>query len=54
MRHTYANARLIRNENVHKVANNLGHADAAMMLRVYGRWIPEFEDQQLSQKLVNS
>jgi len=53
MRHTYASARLSRGDNIHKVANNLGHADATMVLRVYGKWIAEYEEEQLEKKAVN-
>ena len=45
IRHTYASARLSRGDNVHKVANHLGHTDATMVLRVYGKWIAEYEDE---------
>lgn len=40
-RHTYASTMLSRGENILKVAKQLGHKDWSMLVRVYGRWIPE-------------
>ncbi|MFB0936677.1 MAG: tyrosine-type recombinase/integrase, partial [Propionivibrio sp.] len=39
-RHTYASMMLSAGENVMYVANQMGHADWSMLVRVYGHWIP--------------
>jgi integrase len=51
IRHTYASACLSRGDNVHKVAKQLGHTDATMVLRVYGKFIAQYEDEHL--KVIN-
>jgi len=40
-RHTYASTLLSAGENPMWVAQQMGHKDWSMIIRVYGRWIPE-------------
>ena len=40
-RHTYASMMLTAGENPVWVATQMGHRDWSMIIRVYGRWIPE-------------
>lgn len=47
IRHTYASALLSKGINVHKLAKQLGHTDATMVLRVYGKFIAQYEDEML-------
>lgn len=42
-RHTYASHLLSGGENPYFVARQLGHANVAMVMRVYGRWIAQGE-----------
>ena len=30
-------------ENIHWLATQMGHRDATMILRTYGRWIPDVD-----------
>ena len=41
MRHTYASLLCSAGENVHWIANQMGHSDTTMVGRVYGKWIPD-------------
>lgn len=41
LRHTYASLALSAGENVHWVARQMGHANALMVLKVYGKWMPD-------------
>lgn len=45
LRHTYASMMLSARENPMWVAQQMGHEDWAMIRRVYGRWIPDFEKE---------
>lgn len=40
-RHTYASMMLSAGENPVWVAQQMGHTNFSMLIRVYGRWIPE-------------
>ncbi len=44
MRHTYASTLLSNGENVMWVASQMGHANAEMILKRYGKWIPKKND----------
>ncbi len=44
-RHTYASMMLSAGENPVWVASQMGHRDWSMIIRVYGRWIPEVDPQ---------
>lgn len=50
-RHTYASNLLSTGENPMWVAQQMGHADWAMLRKVYGRWIPEV-DASAGQKVM--
>lgn len=41
MRHTYASLLCSAGENLHWIANQMGHSDTSMVGRVYGKWIPD-------------
>ena len=41
MRHTYASLLCSAGENLHWIANQMGHSDTTMVGRVYGKWIPD-------------
>jgi len=41
MRHTYASTLLSAGEPILYVANQLGHKDWSMVVKVYGRWLPQ-------------
>lgn len=41
MRHTFASLMCSAGENVHWIANQMGHSDTTMVARNYGKWIPE-------------
>jgi len=43
MRHTYASTMLSAGENPVWVAGQMGHKDWVMIVRTYGRWIPEVD-----------
>ena len=40
-RHTYASMMLSKGENIMWVSKQLGHVDVEMVMRSYGRWIPD-------------
>lgn len=40
-RHTYASTMLSNGENMLWVAEQMGHRDTEMVMRVYGKWIPD-------------
>lgn len=44
-RHTYASMMLSAGENPLYVAQQMGHADWSMLVRVYGRWMPSATNQ---------
>ena len=44
-RHTYASMMLSAGENLHWVANQMGHKTIEMVMRHYGRWIPDKREQ---------
>lgn len=50
-RHTYASMLLSAGENPMWVAQQMGHADWAMIRKVYGRWIPE-ADNTVGSKVI--
>lgn len=41
MRHSYASMLLSNGENIMWVASQLGHVDTEMVIKKYGRWIPQ-------------
>ena len=43
LRHTYASTLLSSGENIHWLAKQMGHRDATMILRTYGKWIPDVD-----------
>lgn len=43
LRHTFASTMISAGENIHWVASQLGHKDVSMVLRTYGKWIPEVD-----------
>lgn len=43
LRHTFASWALSSGENPLWVARQMGHKDVSMVLRVYGRYIPEMD-----------
>jgi len=52
-RHTYASMMLSAGENPVWVASQMGHRDWSMIIRVYGRWIPEV-DPRAGEKAVQA
>ena len=40
-RHTYASMLLSKGENMLWVANQMGHADTEMVMKKYGKWLPQ-------------
>lgn len=52
MRHTYASMMLSAGEHPMWVAQQMGHKDWAMIIRVYGRWMPS-ADTTAGSKAVN-
>ena len=55
MRHTYASTLLSAGENPMWVASQMGHKDWSMIIRTYGRWIPEVDPtagQRVIEKLT--
>ena len=44
-RHTYASMMLSAGENIMYVAQQMGHADWSMLVKVYGQWIPSSSGQ---------
>lgn len=40
-RHTYASMMLSGGENIMWVANQMGHVDTQMVIKTYGKWIPD-------------
>ena len=40
-RHTYASMMLSGGENIMWVASQMGHVDTEMVMRTYGKWIPD-------------
>lgn len=40
-RHTYASMMLSQGENIMWVSKQLGHVDVEMVMKTYGRWIPD-------------
>lgn len=45
MRHTYASTLLSKGENTLWVSTQMGHVDTDMIIKRYGRWIPNNEDK---------
>lgn len=43
LRHTYASTMLSSGENIHWLARQMGHRDATMILRTYGKWLPDVD-----------
>lgn len=44
-RHTYASMMLSQGENIMWVSKQLGHVDVEMVIKTYGRWIPDNSSQ---------
>jgi integrase len=44
-RHTYASMMLSQSENIMWVSKQLGHVDVEMVIKTYGRWIPDSSTQ---------
>ncbi len=44
-RHTYASMMLSQGENIMWVSKQLGHVDIEMVIKTYGRWIPDSSSQ---------
>ncbi|WP_454781678.1 site-specific integrase [Legionella sp. WA2022007384] len=44
-RHTYASMMLSKGENIMWVSKQLGHVDIEMVIKTYGRWIPNSSSQ---------
>ncbi|HAT1993768.1 site-specific integrase [Fluoribacter dumoffii] len=44
-RHTYASMMLSQGENIMWVSRQLGHVDVEMVIKTYGRWIPDSSSQ---------
>jgi integrase len=44
-RHTYASMMLSQGENIMWVSKQLGHVDVEMVIKTYGRWIPDSSSQ---------
>ncbi|HAT7074249.1 TPA: tyrosine-type recombinase/integrase [Legionella pneumophila] len=44
-RHTYASMMLSQGENIMWVSKQLGHVDVEMVIKTYGRWIPDSSTQ---------
>jgi integrase len=40
-RHTYASMMLSQGENIMWVSKQMGHVDVEMVIKTYGRWIPD-------------
>lgn len=40
-RHTYASMMLSGGENIMWVASQMGHVDTEMVMKTYGKWIPD-------------
>lgn len=51
-RHTYACWSLTAGANPNFIANQMGHADAQMVFQVYGKWMSENNEEQIT--LLNS
>ena len=51
-RHTYASMMLSRGERVRWLVTQMGHVDPQMVMRVYGKWIPE-DNAEGGYELVN-
>lgn len=45
-RHTYASMMLSGGENIMWVANQMGHVDTEMVMKTYGKWIPDNSSQK--------
>lgn len=45
-RHTYASMMLSGGENIMWVASQMGHVDTEMVMRTYGKWIPNEESKK--------
>lgn len=52
-RHTYASMMLSGGENIMWVADQMGHIDTEMVMRVYGKWIPD-TSVKMGYKTVNN
>lgn len=52
-RHTYASMMLTGGENVMWVANQMGHVDTEMVMRTYGKWIPD-NSEKMGYKPINN
>jgi integrase len=52
-RHTYASMMLSGGENIMWVASQMGHVDTEMVMRTYGKWIPDDSSKKGYQPLNN-
>ncbi len=50
-RHTYASMMLSQGENIMWVSKQLGHVDVKMVIKTYGRWIPDNSTQSGSRPI---
>jgi integrase len=46
MRHTFASMLVSKGENTYKVAKYLGHKDTEMVVKIYGKYLPEDESKE--------
>jgi integrase len=44
-RHTYASMLLSSGENMLWVAKQMGHCDTEMIIKIYGKWIPDLNSK---------
>jgi integrase len=51
LRHTYASLLLAQGEPVTYVANQLGHANPGITLKIYSHWIPKESQREAVNKL---
>ncbi|MDP3704961.1 MAG: tyrosine-type recombinase/integrase [Legionellaceae bacterium] len=52
-RHTYASMMLSGGENIMWVASQMGHVDTEMVMRTYGKWIPDDSSKKGYQPVSN-
>lgn len=46
MRHTFASMLVSRGENTYKVSKYLGHKDTEMVIKIYGKYVPQDESNE--------
>ncbi len=52
-RHTYASMMLSGGENIMWVASQMGHVDTEMVMRTYGKWIPD-DSSKMGYRTINN